>query len=67
METISGLIGPLYYLYDLCTCSFQDQIKSLIEFIEKIIILMSIRVIFGFNKFLESLPAILVSLVYNPW
>ena len=59
MGTISGLIGPLYYLYDLCTCSFFDQIKSLIEFSDKIILLMSLQVIFGFNKFLVSLPGII--------
>ena len=47
MGTISGLIGPLYYLYDLCTCNFLYQIKSLIEFSDKIILLMSIQVIFG--------------------
>ena len=52
MGTVSGLIGPLYYLYDLCTCSFQDQIKSLIEFRDKITFLMSIQVVFGFNMFL---------------
>ena len=64
---IFGLIGLLHYLYDLCTCSFSDQVKSLIEFSEKIILLMSIQVIFGFNKFLTSLQRILVNLVYNPW
>ena len=35
MGTISELIGPLYYLYDLCTCSFLDQSKFEIEFSDK--------------------------------
>ena len=58
MGTISGLIGPLYYLYDLGTCIFYDQSKSLIEFSDKIILLMSIQVIFGLNKFLAPFPGI---------
>ena len=58
MGTISRLIGPLYYLYDLCTCSFYDQIKYLIEFSDKIILLMSLQVIFGFNKFLAPFSGI---------
>ena len=63
MGTISGLIVPLYYLYDLCTCNFLDQIKSLIEFSDKIILLMSLQVIFGFNKFLAPLSGTL----FSPW
>ena len=63
MRTVSGLIGPLYYYYDLCTTTcalavFKDQIKSLIKFSNKIILLVSIQVIFGVNKFLVSLPGI---------
>ena len=59
---IFRLIGPLYFLYDLCTCSFEDQNKFLIEFFfTKIILLMSIQCIFGFKKFLVPLLEILVS------
>ena len=28
MGTIAGLIGPLYYLYNLCTCSDLEQTKK---------------------------------------
>ena len=49
MGTISGLIGPLQFL---------RPTKSLIEFSEKTILLISIQVIFGFNKFLETLSGI---------
>ena len=62
MGVIFGLIGQFYYLYDLCTCSFEDQNKFLIEFcFTKILLLMSIQCIFGLNKFLVPLPGILVS------
>ena len=33
MGTISGLKNPLYYLYDLCTCSDLDQTQFFNEFI----------------------------------
>ena len=47
MGMISGLIGQLYYLYDLYACSFLDQSKFSIEFSDKIIFLMSIQCILG--------------------
>ena len=62
MGTIFGFIGLLYYLCDLCTCSFKTKENLLFNLVTKIILLMSIQCIFGLNKFLVPLPGILVGL-----
>ena len=56
MGTISGLIDPLYYFTTCALVAFKIELKNLNEFNDKTILLMSIQIIFGLNKFLAPLP-----------